>query len=77
MARVDFIPHAAVPGRHCCSCVILALVFHQAMLFLVAIGAIYRLFTKDAALAEDRTCLLQYSMLLMALAVVSIYSPLK
>ena len=60
----------------------LAVVFRQGMLFLIGIGAAYRLFTKDSAPAadwprEDQTCLLQYSMLLIALAVVVANAPLK
>lgn len=55
----------------------LAIGFGQGMLFLVAIGATYRLFTKDAAQTGDRTCLIQYVMLMIALAIVTVASPLK
>ncbi len=57
--------------------VALGLIFHQGILFLVALGALYRLFTKDAALAEDRTCWTQYCMLLIALSLIAVYAPLK
>ena len=55
----------------------LAVLFHQGMLFLIGIGAAYRLFTKDSAQETDRTCLMQYVMLMVALSVVAAWSPLK
>jgi Zn-dependent protease len=45
-------------------------VTHQPMLFLIAIGLAYRLFTKDAPAEGDNTGLLEYAGLLVALSTV-------
>jgi hypothetical protein len=47
------------------------------MLILIALGAAYRLFTKYAAQHEDRPCLVRYVLLLIALALITVYTPLK
>jgi Zn-dependent protease len=60
------------------SCTIaIFLIAHQGMLFLIALGAGYRLFTKDAAQQEDRPCLIRYVLLLAAFALIAAYTPLK
>jgi len=56
---------------------ILWLITHQAMLFLIALGGAYRLFTKDAAAEPDNTGLLQFVGLLVALAAVTVFAPLQ
>jgi len=57
--------------------IVLFLIAHQAMLFLVALGAGYRLFTKHAAQEEDRACLVRYVLLLAAFALITAWTPLK
>jgi hypothetical protein len=49
---------------------ILWLLTSEPMLFLIALAAVFRLFTRDASKETDRTGLLQFSAVMAALAVV-------
>jgi Zn-dependent protease len=46
----------------------------ESMLFLIALGCGYRMFTKDAASEPDSICLQQYAVLLVALAGISVFA---
>jgi Zn-dependent protease len=46
----------------------------EPMLFLIALGCGYRMFTKDAAQEPDSVCLQQFAVLLVALAGISVFA---
>jgi Zn-dependent protease len=57
--------------------VVLWFITSQPMLLLIAMGATYRLFTKDAAEVPDQTGFMQFIGLLVALAALMVFAPLK